>query len=192
VTIVKPSKKENKDAAPADMMKLLAEGWKLVTPNEKLKCEKEAKTLKEKYKVDMEEYKKNKPSSEEESEGEGDKKKKAKKGGKKEKKPKDPNAPKRPLSNYMLYSGDKRAALKEDQPSLTVPEIGKLLGEMWKGESEDVKAKYTKKAAKAKEEHTVALAKYNAGKKKGSDSDEEKPKKERKEGKEGEEGRKET
>jgi len=167
-------KKDNQDANPAKMMTLLAEGWKKVTETTKVKYEKEAKILKDKYKVAMEEYKKNKPTSEEESEGD-DKKKKSKK----DKKKKDPNAPKRALSNYMLYSQDKRPSVKEDQPSLTLPEIGKLLGQMWKDESEEVKAKYTKKAVKAKEEYTVALAKYNATKpKKDSESEEEeKPKK---------------
>lgn len=35
------------------------------------------------------------------------------------KKKKDPNAPKRPLSAFMLFSQDKRASIKEENPDVT-------------------------------------------------------------------------
>jgi hypothetical protein len=73
---------------------------------------------------------------------------------------KDPNAPKRGLSAFMLFSQDKRASVKEENPDATFGtpfystfspmsnqdnsvnsgQLGKLLGEAWKNLSEKEKA----------------------------------------------------
>merc|ERR1712083_519805 len=51
--------------------------------------------------------------------------------GKKNKKAKDPDAPKRPTSNYMYFATEKRDSVKKTNPSASPTEITKILGEMW-------------------------------------------------------------
>ena len=60
-------------------------------------------------------------------------------GGKKQRAKKDPNAPKKPLSAYMLWLQENRASFKEKYPGITVTEIGKKAGEMWKQISKEEK-----------------------------------------------------
>ena len=60
-------------------------------------------------------------------------------GGKKQRAKKDPNAPKKPLSAYMLWLQENRASFKEKYPGITVTEIGKKAGEMWKQISKEDK-----------------------------------------------------
>uniref|UniRef100_A0A673Z359 FACT complex subunit SSRP1 n=1 Tax=Salmo trutta TaxID=8032 RepID=A0A673Z359_SALTR len=76
------------------------------------------------------------------SDDEGKKKKPAKKAKvvkeKKERKPrrekkqKDTNAPKRPMSSYMLWLNSSRERIKSENPGISITEISKKAGEMWK------------------------------------------------------------
>lgn len=50
---------------------------------------------------------------------------------KSKKKVKDPDAPKRPLSNYMYFTQDRRAQVVETNPNASVTEVSKILGEEW-------------------------------------------------------------
>ena len=45
---------------------------------------------------------------------------------------KDPNAPKKPLSAYMIWLQENRPMIKTEIPGATLGEIGKRAGEMWK------------------------------------------------------------
>ena len=49
---------------------------------------------------------------------------------------KDPNAPKKPLSGYMLFLQDKRADIKAKYPGISVAEIAKKGGEMWNAQKD--------------------------------------------------------
>ncbi|KAG1287491.1 hypothetical protein G6F66_009885 [Rhizopus arrhizus] len=69
---------------------------------------------------------------------------------KKKKVEKDPNAPKRNLSSYMLYSQAVRPKLAAEHPDLKAIEIAKLVGVMWNKLSEKEKALYIKQAEKEK------------------------------------------
>jgi len=81
---------------------------------------------------------------------------------KKEKAAKDPNAPKRPMGAYFLFSGDMRAKVKADNPDMKVTEIAKHIGELWKNISEKEKEKYQKKADEAKAAYEKEVEKYKA------------------------------
>src|SRR5690242_13873327 len=70
-------------------------------------------------------YKAEHPES---SDDEDDKKKKPAK----KKRKKDPNAPKKASSAYFHFSKKMRQKIKEDNPTATFGEIGKLLGAAWK------------------------------------------------------------
>lgn len=68
----------------------------------------------------------------------------------KKSKKKDPDAPKRGISGFMFFSNAKRAEVKENNPGIAFGEVGKKLGEMWKGLSADEKVPFEKLAAKDK------------------------------------------
>eukprot|EP01114_Cavostelium_apophysatum_P016757 TRINITY_DN482_c0_g1_i1.p1 TRINITY_DN482_c0_g1~~TRINITY_DN482_c0_g1_i1.p1 ORF type:complete len:341 (+),score=135.48 TRINITY_DN482_c0_g1_i1:124-1146(+) len=60
--------------------------------------------------------------------------------------------PKKPLTSFLIYANEQRAAVQAANPKLTMPEVGKALGEKWRTLSENEKAKYNKIAEKAQEE----------------------------------------
>lgn len=49
-----------------------------------------------------------------------------------QKKVKDAGAPKRPMSAYMLWLNGNRERIKSENPGISVTEISKKAGEMWK------------------------------------------------------------
>lgn len=55
------------------------------------------------------------------------------------KKGKDPNAPKRPLSAYMLWLNANRDKIRSDCPGMSVTDVSKKAGELWKGMSKEKK-----------------------------------------------------
>jgi len=61
--------------------------------------------------------------------------------------------PKRPLSAYFLFTGEKRAEVKSKHPELSNTDIVKKLGEMWRGLSPAEKKPFEDSAAKAKAEY---------------------------------------
>lgn len=76
----------------------------------------------------------------------------------KTKKVKDPNAPKRPLSAYMFYAKEQRAAILKKNPGFGVTDVAKELGKQWATTKD--KSKYEKEAAKDKARYEAAMAKY--------------------------------
>jgi structure-specific recognition protein 1 len=53
------------------------------------------------------------------------------------KKGKDPNAPKRPMSAYMLWLNASREKIKSDHPGISITDLSKKAGEIWKGMSKE-------------------------------------------------------
>ena len=45
---------------------------------------------------------------------------------------KDPNAPKRPQSAYFLWLNENRDRIREENPGITITEVSKIAGELWK------------------------------------------------------------
>ncbi|KAK6629914.1 hypothetical protein RUM43_003735 [Polyplax serrata] len=90
---------------------------------------------------------------------------------KKEKKAKDSNAPKRPQSAYFIWMSENREKLKEEYPSLSMTELAKKAGEVWR-ELKD-KTEWNERAKKAKADYEVALKKF---KESGGENDGEKAK----------------
>uniref|UniRef100_A0A1J3I9J5 High mobility group B protein 6 n=2 Tax=Noccaea caerulescens TaxID=107243 RepID=A0A1J3I9J5_NOCCA len=77
---------------------------------------------------------------------------------KKNKKHKDPLKPKHPISAFLVYANDRRAALREENKS--VVEIAKMTGEEWKSLSDKQKAPYEEVAKKNKETYLQAMEVY--------------------------------
>lgn len=75
-------------------------------------------------------------------------------------KQKDPNAPKRPLSAFFIFSQDERPKIKSQNASLSVAEVAKVIGEKWRSAPEDIKRRYEKAAKEAKERYEKDLQEY--------------------------------
>ncbi|KAI8895872.1 high mobility group box domain-containing protein [Globomyces pollinis-pini] len=73
---------------------------------------------------------------------------------------KDPNAPKKGLSAFMIYSQENRARIKKENPDATFGQMGKLLGAAWKSLSDDDREEYVEKAAKDKERYETEMAAF--------------------------------
>jgi len=153
-----------------EIMKALAAKWKALTEREKEPYEKKAKAEKERYEIEMKSYRPAESSSEDssDSDSKGKKRRGGRNAGTKKKPKKDPNAPKRPMTAYLIYSNENREKLKQElkksNPEAKVTEVVKILAERWKNESEEVKKKYQNKAAIEKEKYTVELEAYNRNK----------------------------
>ncbi|KAM4585798.1 LOW QUALITY PROTEIN: FACT complex subunit SSRP1a [Fundulus diaphanus] len=112
-------------------------------------------------------------SSEEgdESEDESAKKKKVKKTKvvkekkerkpRKEKKQKDSGGPKRPMSAYMLWLNSSRERIKAENPGISITEISKKAGEMWRQLNKDEKEEWEIKAGEAKRQYDKLKKEYN-------------------------------
>merc|ERR1719479_533384 len=70
---------------------------------------------------------------------------------------KDPNAPKRPLSGYMLFVNDTRPQYVKDNPDLSVTEVLSGLGKLWADVSSSDRASYEKQAEKGKAKYQKAM-----------------------------------
>ncbi|KAF4094216.1 hypothetical protein AMELA_G00010440 [Ameiurus melas] len=78
----------------------------------------------------------------------------------KEKKVKDAGAPKRPMSAYMLWLNANRERIKSENPGISVTEISKKAGEMWKQIDKSRKEEWDKKAEEAKKQYERAMKEY--------------------------------
>ncbi|XP_042081761.1 deoxyribonuclease-1-like 2 isoform X2 [Haplochromis burtoni] len=121
------------------------EKWKSMSPEEKAKFKEMAKNDKRRYDQEMKSYVP--PAG-------------AKKGKKKKKK--DPNAPKRPPSAFLIFTSEHREKIKADNPVISITDIAKNFGEMWKKMSTTEKAPYEAKYAKLKEKYEMEVAAYRA------------------------------
>ncbi|XP_039859502.1 deoxyribonuclease 1 like 4, tandem duplicate 1 isoform X2 [Simochromis diagramma] len=127
-----------------EVSKLCSEKWKSMSPEEKAKFEEMAKNDKRRYDQEMKSYVP--PAG-------------AKKGKKKKK---DPNAPKKPPSAFLIFTSEQREKIKVDNPGISITDIAKKFGEMWKKMSTTDKAPYEAKYAKLKEKYEMEVAAYRA------------------------------
>uniref|UniRef100_A0A8C4GXJ5 FACT complex subunit SSRP1 n=1 Tax=Dicentrarchus labrax TaxID=13489 RepID=A0A8C4GXJ5_DICLA len=104
------------------------------------------------------------------SEDDSAKKKKAKKAKvvkekkerkpRKEKKQKDTGGPKRPMSAYMLWLNSSRERIKSENPGISITEISKKAGEMWRQLGKDEKEEWEIKAGEARRQYDKAKKEY--------------------------------
>ena len=83
-------------------------------------------------------------------------------GGGRKKAKKDPNAPKRNMSAFFLYSCAVRPSVKENNPSASFGDIARLISAQFKGLSDKDRRQWDKKAAEDKERYKRQMAEYNA------------------------------
>ncbi|KAK9710846.1 hypothetical protein K7432_008196 [Basidiobolus ranarum] len=76
---------------------------------------------------------------------------------------KSPHSPKRiprPNNSFMTYRKDKQKSNLDAHPGINNKEVSKIVGEMWRNESEDIKEFYRKKAEQGKRDHALKYPGY--------------------------------
>lgn len=126
-----------------------------MTAEQKVKYDNMAAEDKKRYAREMKDYVPPAKSSG----GQGDKKKK-----------KDPNAPKRSITSYLAFSNEMRPKIKAENPALTFGELGKKIGELFKGLTAEEKVKYENLAKADKQRYNNEMAAYKEQKKSASDN----------------------
>ena len=86
----------------------------------------------------------------------------------KKKKKKDPNAPKRPLSAFLMFSQAVRADIKASMPHLTFSELATEIGSQWRSLCAEDKQPYLAAAEKNKALYTEEMKAYEANKPAGA------------------------
>ncbi|XP_068448741.1 FACT complex subunit SSRP1a isoform X1 [Clinocottus analis] len=76
----------------------------------------------------------------------------------KQKKPRE--GPKRPMSAYMLWLNASRERIKSENPGISITEISKKAGEMWRQLGKDEKEEWDTKAAEARRQYDKAKKEY--------------------------------
>ncbi|XP_075440325.1 FACT complex subunit SSRP1 [Ascaphus truei] len=89
------------------------------------------------------------------------KEKKPRKRTSESKKVKDPAAPKRPMSAYMLWLNASREKIKSENPGISIIDLSKRAGEIWKSMGRDKKEEWDRKAEEAKRDYEKAMKEYN-------------------------------
>jgi len=89
----------------------------------------------------------------------------------KAKKVRDPSKPKRAMNAYMRYAQERRAAIRADQPELSMAEISKLIGDEWASLSDEEKKPYVEAYEAEKAERDAAIAAAAPAKEEGEDEE---------------------
>ncbi|XP_012942968.2 FACT complex subunit SSRP1 [Aplysia californica] len=141
---------------------------------EKRRAREEKRKEKEQRKKEKEEKRKLEREKKEKKERKPKAAKTVKEGGsrKRKNKNKDPNKPKRPQSAYFLWLNEHREQIKEENPGISITDVSKKAGEMWKAVTD--KTEWDEKAKEAKAEYQKAMEEYNKNKVSDSESDGEK------------------
>lgn len=79
---------------------------------------------------------------------------------------KDPNAPKKPLSAYFLFSQDERLKVKAEYPDYSITEVAKELGRRWASIDPAVKSQYEQRYQESRKQYEHAMTAYKPQKKK--------------------------
>lgn len=81
-------------------------------------------------------------------------------GGRQKKQKKDPNAPKRNMSAYFLYSIDSRPKVKADNPDASFGDIARMISANFKALSEEERKEWDDKAVADKERYEKEMTEY--------------------------------
>jgi hypothetical protein len=123
--------------------------FKALSAEERAKYDKLAEDDKERYLEEMKTYVA--PYGDDSDDDKPTKKKKA---------TKDPNAPKRPMSAYFLYSNAIRNSVKEQNPDAKFGDIAKIISAQYKELTESELAGWQKKADADKERYQAEMEAY--------------------------------
>lgn len=79
---------------------------------------------------------------------------------------KDPNAPKKPLSAYFLFSQEERLKVKNENPDLSITEVAKELGKRWATLEPSIKQSYEHRYQDSRKLYDAEMSQYKPQKKK--------------------------
>jgi high mobility group protein B2 len=127
--------------------RILSAQYKALPEKERKKWDKKAEKDKLRYQEDMKGYV---PPDDDEVVS----------GGKKKKKKKDPDAPKRNMSAYFLYSVHIRPTIKEENPEASFGSIAKLISAKFKSLPEKERKKWDVKAEEDKARYQGEMQRY--------------------------------
>jgi len=130
---------------------IISQKWKALTDAERDEHNIPARKKIGEWKIEMAEYKKTDEYKEEQV---------AKTKKKFKKAPKDKNAPKKALSAFFIYSGSVRQEVQAEVGGKNLGAVGKRLGEMWRGLTDEDKKPYQEQAVEAKKEYKQKLEVY--------------------------------
>ncbi|KAF9365159.1 exp1-like protein [Mortierella sp. NVP85] len=162
-------KASGKPVVPTVEGAIAADLWKNLSPTEKKAVDVNTwnvQVYQDKYKSSFEEFKKEtkerlQQMTPAEYKQENDRRRALREAGRKGFPPlKDPNAPKRPLSNFFLFARDLR--LSRNYAHLTLKEQSKAFADAWAALPEDKKAVYTEKNRVEMEIYKTEMAAYSA------------------------------
>mmetsp|Transcript_21233 Transcript_21233/g.46335 ORF Transcript_21233/g.46335 Transcript_21233/m.46335 type:complete len:204 (-) Transcript_21233:310-921(-) len=135
------------DASFGDVARILSAQYKALTDKEMKKFVKKAAQDKVRYQEEMKNYiPMDDPT-----------------GGKRKKAKKDPNAPKRNMSAYFLFSVFVRPSVKEENPEAAFGDIARIISAQYKTLDAKEREKWDNKAAADKERYQRQMEAYRAG-----------------------------
>ena len=141
-------KAQHPNASFGELGRMLGDMWKAMDERQKAPYEKKAVADKERYQAEKKVWDlRPKPQV-------------VRGTGKRSKK--DPNAPKKPMGAYMFFCAANREQLKANNPNASFGEIGRMLGDMWKGIDERNRVPYEKKAEADKARYEKEKKAYEA------------------------------
>lgn len=159
-------KAENPNMSNSEIMSEMGRLWKLATDEIKQTYQKLADADKQRYETEKAQFEACKPNVDSVTDAVNDvvtdsvSESSNKKG---KKKSKDSNLPTKPPGQFIIYSNQHRAEVKDLLgDSAKQPEISKKLGEMWRSLSSKEKEKYINLAAKYKEEYEQKIEEYKS------------------------------
>merc|ERR1712121_400052 len=79
---------------------------------------------------------------------------------------KDPNAPKKPLSAYFLFSQEERLKVKNENPDFSITEVAKELGRRWATLEPSLKSSYENRYQDARKVYDSEMSHFKPQKKK--------------------------
>jgi hypothetical protein len=152
---------ENPTLPPAEIVRGLAEEWKVLSAEKKeaytVLAQKERAAQDELIRKYVAEHPDAAPVKKSKTEAGAGKQEESKK-----KKRKDPNMPKKGRSAYMLFTAERRPGFVEENPALGPRDVVKGLAEEWNTLSEKHKEGYTVMAQKEREVQNALIQKYVA------------------------------
>jgi len=159
---VRPIVSKGEDGVPklsfAEIAREVSRKWKALEPEEKQKYEELNAQDKLRYAEELANAPPPEPDSDnsddddDDGQGQGPKKKRKKK--------RDPNLPKRPKTAFFFYMDVMRSQVAKEHPEMKVSERSKLLGQKWRGLTDDEKKPYAEQNVIAKEKYKEAMIEY--------------------------------
>lgn len=138
-------KADNPEASFAAIGKLLGEAWRALTPEEKAPYVKLNEADKARYLKDLQ-------AADPATLSAANRKRLKKEAG----------GPRRPLSSYMFFSRDNRTIVQKENPEAKFAQVGKLLGQKWKGMNKEEKQPYLDMAGQDKIRYQTENAAFQA------------------------------